>query len=152
MSIMTYESHLECPVEALFDFFSRPANVTRVTDPALGITFASAPEVLQLGSTLEFQLITYGQVVKAVHKIIQIERPHLVVEQQITGPMRAWVHRHEYEATENGCIKRDFVEFQLPGGLIGLLLSESKVRDHLEDGFFYREQRLKELIAQGQLR
>jgi ligand-binding SRPBCC domain-containing protein len=151
MSIVTYESRLDCPVEALFDFFSRPANVTRVTDPALGITFSSAPEVIQQGSMLEFQLITYGQVVKAAHKITQLERPYLVVEQQITGPMRAWIHRHEYEATDNGCIKRDLVEYQLPGGLIGLLLSESKVRDHLEDGFYYREQRLKELIAQGQL-
>ncbi len=151
MPICEYESRLECSLENLFDFLSRPANVTRVTSPDLGISYTSAPEVLHEGARLDFQIITFGQLIKSSHQIIEFSRPGLVVEQQLTGPMKSWRHRHEYEETSNGVLMRDLVEFELPGGLIGLLLSESKVRDSLEDGFFYRDQRLQELISQGEL-
>ncbi|WP_437226609.1 SRPBCC family protein [Planctomicrobium sp. SH661] len=151
MAIAEYETRLNCSPEALFDFLSHLTNVPKVTDPKLGITFTSAPDVIEMGSRLDFQIITFGQVVKSTHQIVQFERPRIVVEQQITGPMKSWTHTHEYTAIPEGVLMRDIVDFQLPGGLIGLLLSESKVRDHLEDGFFYREQKLKNLIAQGEL-
>jgi len=149
MPTVDYETHLNCSPAGLFDFLSHIANVPKVTDPNIGITFTSAPDVIEQGSRLDFQIITFGQIVKSTHQIIEFERPRLVVEQQVLGPMKSWVHRHEYSATPEGVLMRDQVDFQLPGGLIGLLLSESKVRDHLEDGFFYREQRLRELIDQG---
>ncbi|HWL06885.1 MAG TPA: SRPBCC family protein [Planctomicrobium sp.] len=151
MPLCEYETQLDCSVENLFDFLSRPANVSRVTSPDLGITFTSAPDVLHTGARLDFQIITFGQLIKSSHEIVEFDRPHIVIEQQVTGPMKAWRHRHEYEANGNGTLMRDVVEFQLPGGILGLMLSESKVCDHLEDGFFYREQRLKELIASGEL-
>jgi ligand-binding SRPBCC domain-containing protein len=152
MPIAEYETRLDCSAEGLFDFLSRTANVPLVTDPKMGISFTSAPEVIEEGSRLDFQIITFGQIVKSTHQIIEFKRPTRVVEQQITGPMKSWVHTHEYIPQGNGVLMRDIVDFQMPGGLLGMLLSESKVRDHLEDGFFYREQRLKELISSGQIR
>ncbi|SFI86537.1 Ligand-binding SRPBCC domain-containing protein [Planctomicrobium piriforme] len=152
MATYEYETRLNCSVDGLFDFLSRPGNVSKVTSPNLGITFHSAPEVVHEGARLDFQVITFGQIIKSSHQILEFERPRLVVERQIAGPMKSWLHRHEYEAVPEGVLKRDIVEFQLPGGLIGLLLSESKICSHLEDGFYYREQRLQELIASGELR
>lgn len=151
MAVLEYEVTLPCTVEGLFNFLTRPANVSRVSDPSLGIKFTSAPETLQLGSKVDFQIVTFGQVVKSTHAIIEFQKPQLIVEQQVSGPMKAWTHRHIYTPAEGGVRKQDIVEFTLPGGLIGLLLSEDKVRDHLEDGFFYRDQKLRDLIAQGQL-
>jgi len=152
MPTAEYETRLNCSPEGIFDFLSHISNVPLVTDPKMGIKFTSAPEVVELGARLDFQIMTFGQVVKSTHQIMQFERPRILVEQQITGPMKSWVHTHEYLPIPDGVLMRDVVDFQLPGGLIGLLLSESKVRDHLEDGFFYREQKLKALIAQGQLK
>ena len=43
------------------------------------------------------------------------------------------------------------VSLELPGGLIGLMLSEAKVKDHLENGLYYRDQKLSELIQQGRI-
>lgn len=151
MAIVTYETQLDCSVEGLFDFLSRPENVLKVSDPGLGITFTSAPEVVEEGSRLDFQVVTFGQIVKSTHQIMKLDRPRLIIEQQVAGPMKQWIHRHEYEPSAGGVLKRDTINFELPGGLLGLLLSEAKVRDHVEDGFYYREQRLKELIRQGQL-
>ena len=149
MPTADYETRLNCSPESLFDFLSHIANIPKVTDPKIGITFTSAPDIIEQGARLDFQIITFGQVVKSTHQIMEFDRPNLVIEQQIIGPMKSWVHRHEYHSVPEGVLMRDQVDFELPGGLIGLLLSESKVRDHLEDGFFYREQKLKELISQG---
>jgi ligand-binding SRPBCC domain-containing protein len=107
--------------------------------------------VVHAGAQLDFQVITFGQIVRSVHEIEEFERPHRMVERQISGPMKLWLHRHEYQSTPEGVLKRDIVEFQLPGGLLGMLLSDAKVCNHLEDGFYYREQRLNDLIAQGVL-
>ena len=151
MPTAEHEFHLKCSVEGLFDFLTRPANVSLVSHPDLGITFTSAPEVLYEGAQLDFQIITFGQVVKSTHLISTVDRPSVVIEKQVKGPMKAWTHRHEYVATDEGVLKRDFVEFELPGGLLGLMLSADKIRDHLEDGFYYRDEKLNELIDQGLL-
>lgn len=151
MAILEYESRFPCSVEGLFDFLARPENIAGIANPDLGLTFTAAPDVVQEGSELDFQIVTFGQVVKARHKITKIDRPTLVIEQQLVGPMKSWTHRHEYEVTGGSTVKRDVVEFELPGGLIGLLLSESKVKDHLEDGFFHRERQLMQLIEQGKI-
>jgi len=151
MPIAEYETRLSCSPQGLFDFLSRIANVPRVTDPKLGISFTSAPEVIETGSRLDFQIVTFGQIVKSTHQIIQFDSPRLVVEQQVTGPMKSWVHTREFSLINDGVLLRDTVDFQMPGGLLGMLISESKIRDHLEDGFYYREQKLKTLIEQGQL-
>ena len=149
MPVFEYEAEYPCSAEGLFDFLSRPANLMQITRPDIGLKFNTAPEVTSEGAQLDFQIMTMGQVIKASHKITAFERPRQVIEQQITGPMKAWVHHHTYEVTSAGTVKRDRIEFQLPGGLIGLLLSESKVKDHLEDGMFHNEQKLRELIQQG---
>ncbi|WP_437192080.1 SRPBCC family protein [Planctomicrobium sp. SH527] len=142
---------MNCSAEGLFDFLAQPENVIRVSSPDLGITFSSAPIVIEQGSQLDFQIITFGQLVKSSHHIVEFSRPELVIEQQLVGPMKTWIHRHEYEATPDGVVMRDIVEFEKPGGIVGLLLTESKISDHLEDGFFYREQRLKELVSNGEI-
>lgn len=151
MPTFEYETCLNCSVEGLFDFLARPENIIRVSSPDLGITFSSAPAVIERGSRLDFQIITFGQLVKSSHHIVEFSRPLLVVEEQLEGPMKSWIHRREYEATADGVVLRDVVDFEKPGGIVGLLLTESKISDHLEDGLFYREQRLKEFVSNGEI-
>jgi len=149
MAVFEYETILECSPESLFAFLRRPQNVAQVSKPDLGITFTSAPELIEEGSRIDFQIVSFGQVIKASHLIKRLDEPRLVVEEQISGPMKAWTHRHEYVPVESGVAKRDIIDFQLPGGILGLLISEAKVIDHLDDGCYYREQRLKELVERG---
>jgi ligand-binding SRPBCC domain-containing protein len=151
MAVFEHETEFACSVEGLFDFLCRPANISRLSDPNVGIRFLSAPEVVYAGSSLEFEIVSFGQKIQATHQIVQFERPRLVIEQQVSGPMKAWKHVHEYVETENGSLKRDRVEFQLPGGLLGFLLNDQKIIDHLEDGFFYRQQQVNKLIEQGEI-
>jgi len=151
MAVFEHETEFACSAEGLFDFLSRPGNIARLGDPQVGIRFVSAPETISAGSKLEFEIVSFGQKIRATHEIIQFERPRLVVEKQLSGPMKSWRHEHEYVPTAAGSVKRDRVDFQLPGGLLGFLLSDEKIINHLEDGFYFRQQQINKLIEQGQI-
>lgn len=151
MPLFEYETVLPCPVESVFDFLSRPANVARVSDPNLGLKLVKSPEIVAPGAVVEFQIASFGQIHQIVYHITRVERPELIVEEQAKGPMKAWRQEHLFEAQSEGARLIDKVHFELPGGLLGLLLSEDKILDQLEDGFFHRQQELLKLIQRGEL-
>jgi len=145
------ELWLPCGIDALFEFLLRPANVQRISDPRLGLVFEQAPDVVNPGSRIAFKVQAYGVVQKLEHEITAVERPRLIVEEQIKGPMKAWRHEHHFEAHDNGVKMLDRVIFQPPGGVLGFLVKESTILDGLEDGFIHREQELRRLVEHGEI-
>lgn len=139
---------VECSLETAFNFLLRPANISKVSHPDIGLTFTAAPEVIELGSLLEFKILARGQVQQITHEITLFERPLQFVEKQIRGPFKHWVHTHTFDASDEGVIViSDKIEFERPGGLIGLLVTEEKILDSLEDGFAHRHAQLRTLLA-----
>ncbi len=142
---------LPCPTESLFEFLLRPANVQRISDPRLGLVFEQAPEVVTTGSRISFKVQAYGVVQKLEHEILSVERPRLIVEEQVKGPMKAWRHEHHLETSRDGVRMIDRVIFEPPGGMLGFLVKEATILDGLEDGFIHREQILKRLVESGEI-
>ncbi len=141
---------LSCRPEDVFDFLVRPANIKRISHPDVGISFINPPEVLQLGTRFEFQIQAYGQVRQIMHEVILLERPRQYTEKQIEGPLRHWVHQHIFEQTGTEEVNViDRIEFEPPGGLVGLLVTESKILEGLEEGFFHTHAQLKQLMEQA---
>ena len=151
MAVFEFRTELPCSVSGLFDFLIQPKNIAQVSDPGLGLVFVDPPEVLTPNLEIEFQIVSFGQVHNITHRITELTPKSTVIEKQISGPMKAWTHTHTYEPTDNGCVKLDIVEFETPGGLVGFFLTEDKVSDQLEDGFCYREEKLIQLIDQGEI-
>jgi ligand-binding SRPBCC domain-containing protein len=143
------ETIFPCSCEGLFQFFTRPENISDVSDPDLGLKFVDAPEVLHSGADLKFQLVSFGQVHTMKHQVSEFDSPNLVIETQLDGPMKSWKHSHIYTAHDGGCKKTDRIEFDPPGGMIGFFLTEAKIVDQLEDGMYARDQKLNELIERG---
>lgn len=142
---------LPCSQEGIFDFLRRPANIARISQPDMGLKFTLAPEVIEAGSRLEFQIVSFNQVHKVVH-VIETLTPHsLIHEKLIQGPMPSWIHQHRFEPHADGVRLVDVIEFKLPGGLLGMFLSEDKILDQLEDGFFHRGQQLRRLVDAGEI-
>ncbi len=140
---------VEHPLEDVFDFFSVTRNHEKMSEGQLGLVFTAAPERFEQGSRLEFNIQGLGQVQSAVHEIIEFERPHRYIEQQITGPMRSWRHEHLFVVENDRTVVIDRVEFEPPGGLLGLLATESRILESLEDGFYSRNLTLKRLLESG---
>ena len=142
---------LACNPQALFDFMCKPLNVAKISDPRLGLSFVKAPDIVEMGSRLTFKVQKHGMIQNATHEIIQYDRPILIVELQVEGPLKAWRHEHHFEATPTGARMRDRIEFEPPSGILGMLYGEDKILDSLEESFFYRQGALQKFLSRGEL-
>src|SRR5579863_8074678 len=146
MPVFETKVALTCPRERAFDFLVRPANVALIAPPELGLSFTSAPEIVQLGSRIEFKVQGFGQVQTMAHEITKLVPHELITETQVKGLFAHWVHEHAFETDSRGnVLVIDRIDFQPPAGLLGLLITANRILEQLEDGFAHRHKQLQKL-------
>lgn len=150
MPLLEYEQSLSCSVEGAFEYLTRPQNVVELASGESKVTLLSAPDALHHGAELEFEIDALGQ--SMVHRITAFEPPSRVVEEMVHGPLEEWVHEHLFEESNGGVLLIDRVTFETPRGMIGLLITEKRIRNSLERGFERRGRQLEELVRRGELR
>jgi ligand-binding SRPBCC domain-containing protein len=80
------------------------------------------------------------------------EKDRCFVDEQIKGPFRRWVHRHEFQAENGKTLLTDTVEYNLPGGAVMDFLGAWAVRLSLARMFDFRYRvirRIAERTAAG---
>ena len=66
------------------------------------------------------------------------------------GPFRRWVPASHLAASEaGGCTLRECIEFEPPGGVLGLTVTERFILKELEWLFDFRHRKLREMLAGG---
>lgn len=139
-------SIFQCSVQTLREFLGQPENFPEVSDPELELEIVSAPVTISEGDTIEFRITAYGFKQRATHKYVTVSELE-IVEEQIDGPMRHWRHRQCYVALdEASCKLVDEVQFEPPGGMLGFVLTESKIKDSLAEGMQARYESLARLL------
>jgi ligand-binding SRPBCC domain-containing protein len=106
---------VNAPVERLFAFHERPDALELLSPAFPPLNVLRRTGGIGQGAEVDLRIgpITWH----ARH--IAFEQNRLFVDEQVRGPFRQWVHRHEFEALDAGRSKlTDRVEFQLPGGAI----------------------------------
>jgi ligand-binding SRPBCC domain-containing protein len=143
MAIFTTEVTIPCSIEEAFDFLTTPKTIETISPDAMGLSYVSTPPVYHLGAKIEFKLISFGQVQKITHEVIQFDRPDIFVESMINGPMPRWIHTHRFESRgPEETVVIDEIEFDPPAGLLGFLITEGRILDSLEKGFDERQRLL----------
>jgi hypothetical protein len=144
-------SILECSAAQLRAFLGCTANLPIISDPDLELEILSAPEIVTLGQRIEFRITAYGFKQRATHEYVTVEDLH-ITEDQVDGPLRAWNHTQRIEiVSSNQCRLHDHIVFEPPGGMLGYLLTESKVLSSIQDGMQIRYDALGDLIKSGKL-
>lgn len=150
MPLFETSTVLQCPADRVFDFLTRPTRVLEILPDDSGVTYTNVPEQLSLGSRVEFDLRGFGPVQRVIHEVTEFNAIIQFVESQLQGPLPHWRHEHLFEANGANQVKViDRIDFAPPGGLAGLLVTESRIRKSLETGFAHRHRRLKELLENG---
>jgi ligand-binding SRPBCC domain-containing protein len=145
-----FEARLElpCAAEVAFDFLAQPENIKKISPPDMGLFFVEAPERLSLGTKMHFKVQVFGVAREAVHEVTQFDEPLSFTEQQVKGPLGHWVHDHIFEPDgEGSVVVIDRIEFQPPGGVVGLMITADRILDNLEDGFDHRHDQLEKLLG-----
>jgi ligand-binding SRPBCC domain-containing protein len=147
MSRFELSLDLNCSPEVVFDFLLRPVNIALITPESMGLTFVDPPDVLQMGSRLEFHVTVHGSKQTLIHEIISLDEPSQFTEQQVQGPFGQFVHEHVVEPIDKGTVRLvDRVEFKPPKGLLGFILTEKRIRSSLKEGFVHRHRELEQLL------
>ena len=135
------------PVEEVFTFFRDPANLVRISPPELHMRLVEGPALLELGSRIVFQGRRWGIPQRVVSEVTAYDPPTMFSDAQVEGPFRKWVHTHRFEAVAGGTRVSDRVEYEPPGGLLGLVARPSLIERDLKWIFEYRTRKLAELLG-----
>ena len=139
---------LSASPEQVFNYMLRPANLQAIAPPATQFVFVRPPEVIELGSRLTCKVQAYGVVQQLTYEIVELISPQRFREKMVEGPLKAWLHDYIIEENPGGGITLvNRIEFEPPGGLMGLIVTANAIRDALEDGFYYRGQALKKVFG-----
>jgi ligand-binding SRPBCC domain-containing protein len=130
--------------EKIFEFFSDPANLDRLTPAWLKFEILTVlPAAMKRGTLLDYRLRIRGFPIRWQSEITDWDPPGRFVDRQTRGPYLLWIHEHRFEHCENGTLVSDNVEYAVPGGG---LVQRFFVAPDLQRIFAYRHRILEQLF------
>ena len=136
-------------IERVWDFFSDPRNLAKITPPELDFTILSAlPERVHPGMMIEYRVRPLlGLAVRWLTEITHVEPGKFFVDEQRVGPYRIWHHEHHFKQLDGGRIEvTDRVTYVLPFGPLGDLIHPFLVKPQLAKIFAFREKAVNEIF------
>ncbi len=135
------------PIDEVFEFFRSPANLVRISPPELHMALVEGPPLIEMGSRIVLKGRRWGIPQRVVSAVTAFDPPATFADTQVEGPFRKWVHTHRFEAVPEGTRVSDRVEYEPPGGLLGLVARPSLIERDLQWVFEYRTKALKQLLG-----
>jgi len=148
MAVFESRTELSCTPERLFEFIIRPANLKVIAPAEVGLSFVDAPEVIALGSKLVFKVQGFGVVQHLEHEIVEFDPPRGFRERMVKGPLPHWQHEYILEPDAAGGVTLlNRIEFEPPGGILGMILTAERMIDHLHREYQHRSEALKQALS-----
>ncbi len=144
----TLDTHIRIPLprEDVFPFFCDASNLERITPDELHFEIVTPPVEMKEGARIRYRLKLWGVPFHWETIIRRWEPPFRFVDEQVSGPYRRWVHRHELVETPDGTMIYDHVDYELPLAPLGDLF-HPLLRRQLARIFRYRHNTLHKLFA-----
>lgn len=141
------EQWLPLPREEVFGFFADAGNLDAITPPWLHFQIETPlPLAMGEGTLIDYRLKLHGLPIRWRTAITLWQPPFAFVDEQLRGPYRKWVHRHEFEERDGGTLMRDRVDYAVPGWILEPVVHRLFVGPDLKAIFAYRQQRIRELL------
>jgi len=136
-------------LDEVWDFFSNPQNLSKVTPEGVGFKMLGNPEpAMYVGMVIRYQIAPIlGIPLDWATEITHIEHKKYFVDHQIIGPYKIWHHQHHFEEIAGGVLIRDIVHYALPLGPLGKLVHPLLVKPKLDEIFGFREAGVKKVLG-----
>lgn len=139
---------LRRPRTEVFAFFADAANLQAITPPFLDFRILTPmPVRMAPGLLLDYRLKLFRLPFSWRTVIEAYDPPHSFVDVQLQGPYRRWHHTHRFEEVPEGTLMIDWIDYEMPYGVVGLAAHELFVRRTLDRIFDYRRTRIEELLS-----
>jgi ligand-binding SRPBCC domain-containing protein len=134
------ETYINAPTETCFGLLRDP----RIqAEPAPVITGE-----FDVGQTVTFISSKFGVRQNLTVRVIEFDRPRLVVDEMTEGTFKSFKHIHEFLSHDGGTLMRDTLIWVSPFGILGRIVDELLLRRHLRTLVSTRNLRLKQLAEQ----
>ncbi len=141
---------LPITLDMAWNFFSSPANLSKITPPGMGFVITSPEE----GRTYAGQIITYkvspiGRIkTNWVSEITHVKEKEYFIDQQRFGPYSFWHHKHHFLEVEGGVEMTDVIHYKIPAWFLSGIVNRLLVKPKLRQIFTYRSKKLIELFGE----
>jgi ligand-binding SRPBCC domain-containing protein len=145
MKIHVLESSqkLEAPVEKVWDFFSSPENLNKITpeDFQFNIISTDANEKIYPGKIIEYKVSPFKFMPKMhwVTEISQVIENELFIDEQRFGPYKFWHHKHIFIDKGDYVLMKDIVHYSIGFGVFGEIAHKLFIKKRLNFVFEYRK-------------
>jgi len=140
------EQCLPKPLAEVFDFFSRPENLQRITPPWLDFRMVETPERLSVGSLIRYRLRWRHVPIRWTTEISHWNPPYAFVDRALSSPYALWNHEHSFASHEGGTRMRDRVSYALPFWIAGQFMHWTMVKRDVERIFDFRAEAMRSLF------
>ena len=142
---------LPITLKEAWDFFSTPANLTKITPEHMGfqIRYISGGRAMYPGQIIRYsvRVLPYFKV-DWVTEITHVKRFTYFVDEQRFGPYTLWHHQHHFKEVPGGIEMIDEVNYAIPLGLLGRLAHWLFVGREVNAIFAHRYAVLEKYFAQ----
>ncbi|WP_407490120.1 SRPBCC family protein [Elizabethkingia anophelis] len=135
------EQQLNCNIEEVWDFFSSPLNLSKITPQDMKFTVLSDLKNTPIYEGMEIDYLVspvLGIPLKWKTRITQVNYQKSFTDLQAKGPYRYWNHYHEFIENDKGVLMKDSVDYELPFGFLGKLAHSLFVHKRLKSIFEFR--------------
>ncbi|MCL1034035.1 SRPBCC family protein [Elizabethkingia anophelis] len=135
------EQQLNCNIEEVWDFFSSPLNLSKITPKDMKFTVLSDLKNTAIYEGMEINYLVspvLGIPLKWKTMITQVNYQKSFTDLQAKGPYRYWNHYHEFIENDKGVLMKDSVDYELPFGFLGKLAHSLFVHKSLKSIFEFR--------------
>jgi len=141
MKRLEFVQFVPASLDVVWDFFSSPENLSKITPPSMGFIITSPPQnQMYAGMFISYKVSPLlGIKLNWVTEITQVEKLKFFVDEQRLGPYSIWHHEHHFKAVEGGVEMHDILHYSVPFGFIGRIADALFVHSKVKEIFAYRE-------------
>lgn len=144
MKRLEFVQFVPASLDVVWDFFSSPENLSKITPPSMGFIITSPPQnQMYAGMFISYKVSPLlGIKLNWVTEITQVEKLKFFVDEQRLGPYSIWHHEHHFKAVEGGVEMHDILHYLVPFGFIGRIADALFVHSKVKEIFAFREKNI----------
>lgn len=139
------EQFVPSDMDTVFEFFSRPENLEKITPSAMGFNIITpTPIEMKEGAIIDYTVKILGVPVRWRTMITSYKKNEYFVDEQLKGPYSYWHHKHTFKEVEGGILIIDEITYALPIQAFRKIVHPVLIKPQLNQIFDFRFQTIKD--------
>ena len=135
------EQFVPSDMETVFEFFSRPENLEKITPAAMGFNIITPkPVEMKDGAIIDYTVKILGVPIRWRTMITSYKKNEYFVDEQLKGPYSYWHHKHTFKEVDGGVLIIDEITYALPIQAFRKIVHPLIIKPQLNQIFDFRFQ------------